>query len=32
MNRIERYLASIVVSYTLLVMLVLLVIFGFLSL
>jgi lipopolysaccharide export system permease protein len=29
MNRIERYLASIVVSYTLLVMLVLLVIFGF---
>ncbi len=29
MNRIERYLARIVVSYTLLVMLVLLVIFGF---
>ena len=29
MNRIERYLAQIVVSYTLLVMLVLLVIFGF---
>ena len=29
MNRIERYLAGIVVSYTLLVMLVLLVIFGF---
>ncbi|GKT11826.1 MAG: lipopolysaccharide export system permease protein [Thiomicrorhabdus sp.] len=29
MNRIERYLAQVVVSYTLLVMLVLLVIFGF---